>query len=114
MQLIVHWFITALALLVSAYVLPGITVASLYTALIVAALLGLLNLFVRPILLFFTLPFNILTFGLFTFVINALLLWFLTTVVQGFTIDGFLTAIAAAVIIAAVSWVGGALFSDNR
>lgn len=113
MRILVHWFITALALLITAYLLPGIVVASLYTALVVAALLGLLNLIVRPILIVLTLPLNIITFGLFTFVINALLLWFLTTIVKGFAVDGFITAIVAAVIIAAVSWVGSLLFKDD-
>ena len=113
MSILINWIITALAILLTAYILPGIFVASLYTAFIVALLLGLLNLLVKPILIVLTLPLNIITLGLFTFVINAGLLWFLTTIVKGFSVDGFLTALIGAALISVFAWGGNALFSNN-
>lgn len=110
MILLATWFITALSVLVAAHTVPGIFVSSFYTALIVAALLGLLNLLVRPVLVVLTLPLTILTLGLFTLVINAFLLWFLSTIVKGFVVEGFLAAFVGALIIAALTYLGRALF----
>jgi len=110
MIFVARWLIVALALLLAAYLVPGITVASFYTALIVAVLLGILNLTVKPILLLLTLPITIVTFGLFALVINGVLLWFLGTFVKGFDVSGFVAALLGAFIITVVSWAGNKLF----
>jgi len=110
MTIIIRLLITALALLGVAYLIPGIYVDSFYVALIVAVLLGLVNLVLRPILILFTLPINILTLGLFTFVINGLLFWFIASFVDGFMVDGFITAIIGALAVSVFSFMGNKLF----
>ena len=106
MILLIKWLIGVLSILLSAYFLPGIEVAGLYIALIVAILLGVLNFTIKPILILLTLPINILTFGLFTFVINGFLLWFLSTFIAGFDIDGFGYAVLAGILVSIVNWLG--------
>lgn len=105
--LIARLLITALAFLLAAELVPGIIVAGFYTALILALFWGIIGLTIRPILFLMTLPINFLTFGLFTLILNGFLFWFLSTFVQGFTVDGFSSAFLGAVIISAVSWLGG-------
>ena len=83
-NLITRLLINVLALLLVAYYIPGISVDGFYTALVVALILGLLNLTIKPILVILTLPINILSLGLFTFVINAGLFWFVSTFIDGF------------------------------
>ena len=109
MRIIVKWFIVALSLLLAAYLVPGIAVTSFYTALIVAALLGAANIILKPILVVLTLPINLLTLGLFTFVINGFLFWFLSTIVKGFSVEGFLAALLGSLVVSAVSYVSGEL-----
>jgi len=109
MHLIIKWFVVALSLLLAAYLVPGISVASFYTALIVAALLGVVNIVLKPILIILTLPINILTLGLFTFVINASLFWLLSTIVKGFFVDGFLAALVGSLLVSAISYIAGEL-----
>ncbi len=109
MKLFLKWLINALALLLVAYLLPGFEVGSFYIALIVALILGLLNALVRPILVILTLPVTILTLGLSTFVINALLIWLTSTFIQDFSVDGFLTALWAALILWAIAWATNSL-----
>lgn len=83
----------------------GVYVSSFYVALIVAIIWGVLGFTVRPILTILTLPINLLTFGLFSFVINALLFWFLSSFIEGFNVDGFVPALLGSLILSAVSWV---------
>lgn len=111
MHLLTKWLLNALALLLAAYLVAGIRVDGLYVALIATLLLGILNIIVKPILIILTLPINILTLGLFTFVINGLLFWFLGTFVKGFHVDGFLAAIMGALIVSIVSSLGGKLLN---
>jgi len=94
--LLFRWVINAIGLMLVAYLVPGIEVASLYTALIAAFVLGLANALVRPILFILTLPVTILTLGLFSFVLNALMVWLVSTVVKGFEVQGFIPAFLAA------------------
>ena len=105
MYLILRLIINALIILGLAYYLPGIAVESFYAALIIALLLGLLNAVIRPILILLTLPVTILTLGLFTLVINALLFWFVSTVVKGFDVAGFGPAFLGALILWLVSFL---------
>ena len=103
MKLILHVLVVALALLFSAYVIPGIEVDSVYVAIIAALILGLLNLVVRPVLFLLTLPLTILTFGLFSFVLNALIFWFAASFIEGFSVSGFIPALLGSVVVALAS-----------
>ncbi|OGH89191.1 MAG: hypothetical protein A2469_02725 [Candidatus Magasanikbacteria bacterium RIFOXYC2_FULL_40_16] len=105
MRLAIKLLINALVLLILAYQLPGISVDNYYSAIIAAFVLALVNTLIRPIILFFTLPFNILTLGLFTLVVNGFLFWFVGTVVKGFTVSGFMPAFWGALIMAVVNWI---------
>lgn len=105
MRLILRWLINALALIAATKFVGGFVVESFYAAVIAALILGLLNAVVRPILVVLTLPVNIVTLGLFTFVINAGLVWFMSTFVQGVAVDGFLPALMVAIFLWAVSTI---------
>lgn len=106
MVLIAKWLISTLSLLAVAYVLAGITITSVYTALIVALLLGLLNAIIRPILIVLTLPVTVITLGLFIFVINGFIFWFLATFIDGFNVDGLWWGILGALMVSVFSWLG--------
>lgn len=112
--MLLRWFINALALILVSYVLPGFHVNSLYSALIVALILGLINVTIRPVLLLLTLPINIMTLGLFTFVINGFSIWLVSTIVKGFTIDSFAVAVWGALILWAVSLAVDRLMVANH
>jgi putative membrane protein len=103
--IITRWLVITVAILFSAMFIPGIRVDFLSTALIAAGLLGLINIFIRPILIILTLPLNIITLGLFSFVINAFLLKLVAYFIHGFEIDGFLAALLAAAVISFVGWL---------
>ena len=103
MKLIADWIMRALVLLVTAYLVPGFKIESVSTALMVALVLGILNLLIKPLLILLTLPLNILTLGLFTFVINAILLLIASNLVRGFHVNSLFTAIIASIVISIVS-----------
>jgi putative membrane protein len=105
MGFIIRLVLNALVLLLVAHLIEGIRVSSFGTALIAALVLGLLNALVKPILFILTLPINVLTLGLFTFVINAFILWLAAAIVPGFAIDRFLTALLAAIVMALINMV---------
>ena len=111
-NMIARFLVNILALLLVAYLIPGIEVDGFYTALIVAVILGALNLFVKPILLLLTLPITLITLGLFAFVINALLFWFVPSFVEGFFVEGFLIALLGVVIMSIISGVGNKLIDS--
>ena len=102
--LLIRWLTLTAAILVTAYLLDGIRVTGVFSALAAAALLGILNAFLRPIAMILTLPVNVLTFGLFTFVINAILLKLVSGIIRGFEVIGFWPAIFGSVLISLVSW----------
>lgn len=112
MYILAKWFLNALSLIAVAYLVPGIEVISFYTALILALLMGLVNAVIKPLLIVLTLPLNILTLGLFTFVINAFLFWLLSTIVKGFNVNGFGSAFVGAFILSILSWVIGHMLSN--
>lgn len=112
MRIIVRWLLSALALMAIATYVPGITVGTFYTALVVALVLGLINALIRPVILFFTLPFNILTLGLFTLIINAVLFWFASTLVKGFNVAGFWPAFWGALAMWVLNWFISSLLKD--
>ncbi len=97
------WLVTAIVFLAAAYFLPGIHVENFWVALLAAIMLSIVNFFVKPVLLILTLPINILTLGLFTFVINALMILLVSAIVSGFVIDGFWWALILALIVSIVS-----------
>lgn len=99
MNFILTTFAAAGALLLSAALFSGITISGIWAALLVALVLGVLNALVRPILLFLTFPINVVTLGLFTFVINALLLWLAVSVISGVAVAGFWSAFLAALVV---------------
>jgi putative membrane protein len=98
MKLIVRWLLLAGALLLVAYLYPGVTIASFTAALIAALVLGLLNTIVRPLLVLLTLPVTLITLGLFLFVINALMFWGAASILEGFAVSGFVAALIGSVI----------------
>ncbi|MGE5707108.1 MAG: phage holin family protein [Bacteroidota bacterium] len=102
-KILLHWLILAGAVLLTAYFMPGFHVSSIPAALLLSFALGILNAVVRPILLFFTFPINFLTLGLFTWVINGLMLWLAALLVAGIRIDHFGWAILAALVISFVN-----------
>lgn len=99
MSILIKWLVSALVILVSAYLLPGIHIASFLTALVLALVLGILNAILKPILLILTLPINVLTLGLFTIVINALLIMLAAAIVPGFTVASFGWAVLFSILI---------------
>lgn len=103
MELLLVWILNAVALLVVAYLLPGITVASFGSALIAALVLGLLNTLIKPLLILLTLPITIVTLGLFLLVLNALVFWFAGSVLKGFQVSGFWWALLGAFVYSVVS-----------
>lgn len=103
MEIILVWILNAVALLIVAYILPGITVASFGSALIAALVLGLLNTLVKPVLILLTLPITIVTLGLFLLVLNALVFWFAGSVLKGFQVNGFWWALLGAFVYSIVS-----------
>lgn len=103
MGILLHWLVVTLAIMVSAYLLPGVKVAGFIPALAAAVVLGLLNLVVRPILIFLTLPINILTLGLFTLVINAAIIMLATKIVPGFTVANWWWAILFGIVLGIVN-----------
>ncbi len=105
MRLLLVWLINALSLLAVPYVLPSVSVASLYAALVTALLLGLVNTLIRPLLVLVTLPISILTLGLFTLVINGLLFWFVASFVEGLRVGGFWSAFWGAIVYSLISSV---------
>ena len=105
MQLILIWILNALALLAVANFVPGIHLDSFVDAMIAAFFLGLVNTLIRPLLLLLTLPVTLLTLGLFIFVINGLLFWFVASFVKGFVVAGFWPAVFGAIAYSLISWV---------
>ncbi len=105
MPVLVSWIIESLVLLVVSNIVPGFSITSFYTSLAVVAILAVVNAFIRPLLLLLTLPINLISLGLFTFVINAGMLLLVSDIVKGFTIDGFAPAFYAALLISLINMI---------
>jgi putative membrane protein len=110
LNLLLVWLINALALLALPYVVPSVQVDSFTTALIAALLLGLVNTLIRLLVVLLTLPVTVVTLGLFVFVINGLLFWFVASFVKGFSVAGFWSAVLGAI----VSWAASTLVFGER
>ena len=105
MQLIIRLIVRALAIFIAAYLLAGVSVSDLYSALIVAVVLGLVNTFIKPVIMLLTLPINLITLGLFSFVINALMILLVDYLVQGFVVTNFWWAIIFGLVLSIINWV---------
>lgn len=105
MGFIIKILLTAVAAVVAAYLLPGVTIDGFLTALIVALILSVLNTFIKPILVILTIPITILTLGLFLLVINAILVMVTDYFVDGFTVSGWITAILFSLIVSVVTYI---------
>jgi putative membrane protein len=112
--LLARWAVNAAALLLVAYLYPGVSVESFLAALIAALVLGLVNAVIRPILVILTLPATILTLGLFIFVINALLFWFVAEIVQGFKVTGFGAALLGSILYSVITLISSWLLFSTR
>ncbi|MFA5360344.1 MAG: phage holin family protein [Patescibacteria group bacterium] len=109
MFLVIKWLIMVLAIAVSSYLVPGVAIAGFWSALWLALFLGIINVLVKPILILVTLPINILTLGLFTFVINALMILLAASVIKGFSVSGFWVAMLFSIVLSIVSYLINAL-----
>jgi len=113
MKLFIRLLINIIFLLLSPFIFSGIIVSGFWAALITVIFLGIVNAIIRPLLIILTLPINILTLGLFTFVINGLLVLFVSSFVKGFYVNGMWTAIGLSLFLTLGSWLGSSLISDS-
>lgn len=111
---LIRWLINAVGLILISYTIRGIEVDGVVPALVAAAVLGIINAVIRPILLILTLPINILTLGLFTFIINGALLALTAKVVKGFVVSGFWAAVLGALLLSIISALLSFLVADAR
>ena len=109
MVLLLKWLIMAISILASAYLIPGVTVSGFFAALWVALFLGIVNVLVKPVLILITLPINIVTLGLFTFAINALLILLASSAIKGFQVTGFWVAMLFSIVLSAINYLLGFL-----
>src|SRR6266581_3516227 len=114
MRLLIVWLINAAALLAVPYLMSSIKVESIEVALIAALVLGLINTFIRPLLVLLTLPATLLTLGLFIFVINGLLFWFVGSYVPGFHVAGFWSGVGGAILYSIISWALSAILLPDK
>jgi putative membrane protein len=114
MKLLIGWLINIGALLALPYLLSGVQIDDWKTAAIVAVVLGLLNLLIRPLLFILTLPVTVITLGLFTFVINGFLFWLTARLVDGFSVKSFGWAILGAVAYSLISWAVSSLLLSEK
>jgi putative membrane protein len=112
--ILIRWLITTLAILAVPYLISGVRVESFGSAMLTAAILGILNALVRPILIILTLPLTILTLGLFILIINALLFQLAGAIVPGMYVASFWSAFFASIIVSIVSWVLNSVVAGRR
>ena len=112
-DLLARFLLNALAVMATAYVVPGISVDHFWSAVVAALVMGILNALVRPFVVLLTLPITIVTLGLFTLVINACLFWLASTVVKGFDVHGFWAAFLGALVFWLVSWFANTVLISN-
>ena len=106
---IIKWAVLAGAVILAAYLVPGITIVSWQTALLAAAILGLINVFIKPILFILTIPINIITLGFFGIILNALLFWCGASLVNGFAVSNFAAAFFGSLIVSIIMWIINAI-----
>ena len=114
MRLLATWIVNALALMALPYLMDSIQISNLWTALLVAVVLGFVNTVIRPIILILTLPATIMTMGLFIFVINGLMFWAVANMIEGFKVTGFWSAVAGALLYSVISWALSTLLLQQK
>jgi putative membrane protein len=114
MRLLLVWLINAVALFALPYVFPWVQVDTFWTALVAALVLGLINALIRPLLLLLTLPVTIVTLGLFIFVINGLLFWWVGSFIDGFHVSGFWSGVFGAIVFSLISWLLSSLLMKRN
>jgi putative membrane protein len=114
MRLLLVWLINAAALFALPYVFPWVTIDTFWTALVAALVLGLINALIRPVLLLLTLPVTIVTLGLFIFVINGLLFWWVGSFIDGFHVSGFWSGVFGAIVYSLISWLLASLLMRQK
>lgn len=113
MKILTRLITITLAVLVTAYLLPGVSIDNAWIGIVVAIVLSLLNIFIKPLLILFTLPITVLSLGLFLLVINALLILFTSKLVEGFHVDGFWWALLFSLILSLVNAALNSLTADD-
>jgi Predicted membrane protein len=114
LMLLARWILNAAALVLVAYLCPGVHVESFTAALFAALVLGLVNAVIRPLLVILTFPVTLLTLGLFLFVINALCFWLVAEVVRGFTVSGFGAALLGSILYSVITLLTSWLLFPRR
>lgn len=113
MRFLLQWIGSGVAIIITAYLLPGVAIEGFFAALVTALILGLINAIIRPILILLTLPLTILTLGLFTLVINALLVMLAAAIVPGFAVQGFWWALLFGFVLAFVNFALSPLLKSD-
>jgi len=113
MKILSKIIITALSVMGAAWLMPEVFISNIQAALLVALVLGVLNLTLKPILVILTLPLSVLTLGLFTFVINAFLLWLASILVSGFSVSGVISLFILSLVVSFFSYVGNSLIKNT-
>ena len=111
---IIRWLINAVGLLIVSKTMESIEIDGLLTAVVAAAVIGIINTFLRPILIILTLPINVLTLGLFTLVINGLIFYFVGNIVEGFQVTGYLAAFLGALILSIINVLASLLIGMGK
>jgi putative membrane protein len=114
MRFLARLVLNGLAIIIAAWLLPGIRISSSVSALLAGVILGFVNAIVRPVLFFLTLPLTLLTLGLFIFVLNAVCFGLTAWLVPGFSVDGFFSAVFGALLVSVVSWILNGLVVGRR
>jgi putative membrane protein len=114
LQFVLTWLATAISLMITAWLVPGLTITSFTAAAVGAIVLGLVNAIVKPILILFTLPLTILTLGLFLLVVNAIAFSLVGYFTPGFVVAGFFPALFGSIVLSFVSGIIGQVFSTNN
>ena len=102
---LVHWLLATIALLITAYLVPGFRISSMIAAFIAALMIGFVNMFIWPVLAVLTLPLTVVTFGLFLFVVNAIALKIAAALTPGFQIEGFVPALLGSIVLSVVGYL---------
>jgi putative membrane protein len=113
MRFLVRLLLNGVAIIIAAWFVPGVRLAGVPPALVAGALLGFVNALIRPILLLLTLPFTLITLGLFIFVVNAICFALTAALVPGFDLSGFFAAFFGALVVSLVSWILNAMLADD-
>ena len=114
MGLLLVWALNAVALLLVPYVIPGVHIENFYSALVAVLVLGLVNTVVRPIFVLLTLPVTLLSLGLFLFVVNALMFWFVGDILSGFQVDDFFSALFGSIVYSVTSWLFSSIVQGKK